>query len=694
MNRELITGKVSLRAVVFGVAWTIFITVFLALLEWFGQVKPLGVPMGAGGGFPQLYNPFSNSGIAYPWLFFILFPSLIMFLLPRKFRFNAAEWALIYAMIAAVPMTALQRRGAGGWFNIYSVLWGLKQASTKPYIDDYLSPLLAPKSVEVADAVFAGGISVDWGFWMPYIAYWIALNCSVWLFLLFGAAILSEIYINVESLAFPLASASLELTESGSPTATKEKSILWSKFFWLAFAISLVQLVVWQFGTAFMPGTVLVDPEVVPMSKSFTQYQWVPGCLIFNWQPLIFGWPLLLPLDVTISTPIFWAILYWIVPAVWIYMGVMPPVSPGTPDWKLWTSLCNGQLNSGINPFGGYSMFGAGAYLGLLFIPLIIHHRQLISSLKMAFHGQDESKKRWYQLIWSGWAVFGLILIVLLTTTGIAIQYSILFVFWLGSIWTAIGRASAEGGADTAIRQSGMNAWASQSITRFPNALIASTGMLSDPTSTMNFYGLMHHFTNDWGGRSLGNPVPWYLSAWGYAAKSQSNVSKKQLLLLQLVGTVLAIAIAMPLGVWLMHTWGMEIHISGDNRGAWNFAASIIRNDGTLMGFNPEDPRVWQMFSAGVAVIAIIYIGRILPRTGRLFAYISPVAVVMPFLSMNIWFPCIIASIVRLIAYRVGGIAYEQKYIRPIGLGLVCSQAIFFVIAALALVSRGIPAVT
>ena len=626
----------------------------------------------------HIQNEYRTQGwFALPFLIFLL-PSVIQLLLPKKFRLNQAELAFIFSMIVPVPFMAIS--GASGIeLFVGPIRECIRSPSRAPFIKEYIHPLLFPKEIfdntALSDSIYHGGAPVNWAIWAVPLAFYMIWLIVMRLFFLFGAMLLRDQYIDVENLPFPAATAAketLDLIQTSSSAESEKSPIKGRKMFIAGIILGLL----YQLWALDIHG---VDH---PWELDFSPYCFHNGPVYFDFNPIVIGVGLLLPISVVTSTPIFYAIVCMILPNILVAVGEMAPLKLGNSGRVAADKYAiTMQWASDTNWRGGQWPIFYGAMFGLAIWPLIIHRRVWIQSLRRALKGVQGASDRIY---WAGWGITGIAIIALFVLVGIPVIPSIVLLALISLYYLAMTRAAAEGGVYMfPFRGDKCYTWV-----YFNNAVIfgyagaptlpfldlktVPTGLISE--ELLGAGALSNHTGSAWGATC---PIMWDMEALKFG--SLTDTRKKDIFIGLLIAAILPVIISLPFGLWLTYTHGFVYHFTS-SRTISNAARALeTGHPWAYSSIYPVNAITLVNYLVGFFVVGALYFARTAGGViGSIFMYLHPAGLIWAyFTGYSVYTQFIIAAVIRLVAYRFGGVKLYEEKIRPIGLGLFVSAAIW-----------------
>jgi len=617
---------------------------------------------------------------AFCVLALILSITAIMRIIPEKYRFNKAELAFLITSIMTVPILA-DRDGYSMLLTAFS--WDISIGAN--YVEHTLkniSPNFLVNDEELLRQQFYGGVPVPWNAWIVPLTFQMLLWICLRLFFFFGISLIQHVYIDQEALAFPMET---NVTKTLIDFSSGEKKIgpLSSKESKRIVLISLIIGVLWFLllkPKYWYPSVTLLEDN--PLIIDLTPTGLLPAPLKLNFNFADWGWLILMPIDVLVTMPIAWIIFYVIIPPIMISTGNLTEIPPGTSGRTAVIRIASMRENTLWK--GGYGPLQFGLILGLALVPLIRNRRSIIRSIKSVSTGGPYETPLSPKVLWLGWAITGLATVGLFSMFEIPVWYSFVLVFFLSCWYMGLGRAFAKASAYMMNMDGHGVGWCGQWWTAQLNHTV---GLVGDTPAAFNSQWIVQQLAlpmvGNNGGLEPTNPAIWHLS--GFKLGQLTKADRKQMSVAILIGSLIPVLIAVPLGLWLSYTFGWYAPGSGLGRLCWPSRATISTFFSNMRG-RPSGPwlRTPDLGSNIVTIVGFVIVAvmEYLRRFGGAFLYMSPVGVAFAFFSSegSYIMGAIIISIVRLIVFRVGGTKLYDEKILPIGVGLILGQAVSWII--------------
>jgi len=337
-------------------------------------------------------------------------------LLPARTRLRPQEWAVALAML---------------WVSVFSTFFGWDIWPNFAYfplnvpLEEKIlySPLWWPWDETAANQAMTGGFPVPWNILTVPTILWELLFGALTFAVLFWCIIWRKQVIEVEKINFCWADPVADLIKWGQSEESRPV-IFKQKLFW---ASTLISFLMWLplLINEVRPGLLTVAPEL-PGSAAWVGYPYggsvnlipytsayLPDAYLFlNWNPQAVSLWYFFPLDVlqTIWGGMF--LLYVIAPPIMVSMGIIPDVS------KLGENPVYRAAGCDYGPRWMLT-FTWGGFLGLGFIYILYHWRQLLGFLRQIMKPiKSEPGDISVRSAWIGLGICGIIIIALLASYG------------------------------------------------------------------------------------------------------------------------------------------------------------------------------------------------------------------------------------------------------------------------------------
>jgi hypothetical protein len=610
-----------------------------------------------------------------------------------------------------VPVLTGDNSPAGRRWNITASWMYTARLGTEPsdYVLTHMSPLLFPNNATVLSSMQYGGVAVPWSAWTTPIMFQLTLWISFYTFLAMGAALLQEQYVDTESLPFPLANATsdiLGLVDASDTEKTKtKKSGNYLTLIMLGFVFYIIWYILFPTERTFtvggFPSNVIYPPLMdfiaTPLYVDFTPQGLFPSSLMFNFDPIVgwFGLLLILPMSVVVSTPIAEVIMWFILPPLLISAGELPTWNLGAlfGDYALfvhnWLIGNNslGSPTSNLMNFGGYQNFIAGVVFAMAFVPLLYQRKGIINSIKKAISGEGGS---WIsqRMLWAIWGLTGLISIILFTVVGWPIYWTIIWMFLLGGLTMGWTRISAATGVMMGIQ---INTFGNSFGSIIRQEVTYALGMWSPGKANYNVQVLSSFMSgSDHCGWAETYPMMWNMD--GYKLADLANAQRKNSLVAMLLGLWIPLVIGVIVSIWAGYTIGWDKANTWATGRPFHEAYGLTEvGKSTYYVGPPGVPKPGDYVSILIGFIVAFALMFARTRFGGFLTYLTPAGFLSAyFWGYSIWIPCIIVAIIRFTVTRVGGIKMYNEKVYPIGLGMLAGAGLRFFIMVITWTALGL----
>jgi len=623
-------------------------------------------------------------------------------IIPEKYRLNPAEMAFIFSCIVTVPV--LSGGCLSGVIKYPSELphWAVTYGAggRQEWVLSRISPLLYPTDLEVLKAMKTGvsPSEVPWSAWTVPIVfvtiYWIIMR----LFFLFGAAILQNLFIDVEALPFPIqTNVNYELINISTSKDYKKRGILSSKISRILFVIGfLIYFLLYIFNggrftpTSYIPGWPYYAPELY---VDLTPMHITTSPLCFDFEPTSFAWLMIMPLDVVTSVWISSIIFYQIMAPILVSTGAINDWGEGVgvetaARFYLYTHR---NQPKDIEWEGGYSVIRCGMLLAIAIIPLVIHRKRIFASIKTAISGGEGGfiKPR---ILWAGWGLTAIILIGLYIAVGVPVYYSPILLAVIGIQYLGVARICAASIGYPRLlphvwEYEGNEVPAYLACTAFGLGMNESAGATNAIFLTFQYHS---------GAASMNDmSLVYWLEM--FKLGQLTNADRRKLPIAMIIGAVIPIIIGVPLGVYLYYTMGgfSPRHMWSTSKalwGAWNLYSN--GSEATTNFRYPVETGIYIRYVSGFILICLIEFLR--ARFATLSSFVSPYGFFLGLvdLGQSLWFPALILTVIRVVVYRVGGTRMYEEKILPIGVGIIVSESLCKILTVVTQVLAGMQYIT
>ncbi|MCD6510356.1 MAG: hypothetical protein J7L11_08240, partial [Thermoprotei archaeon] len=313
-----------------------------------------------------------------------------------------------------------------------------------------------------------------------------------------------------------------------------------------------------------------------------------------------------------------------------------------------------------------------GIVWGLALFPIIVYWRYFVDVFKLGGvkFGREEEPLN-YRIMVLGLIVSAVLYIALCMVVGVPVHLAILQIILVGLWHIGLTRWHAETGWGAGL----IGGWTEWNSIHF-QPLLFSLGLTGSPEVATPFQATMFIWTNTcWGGGSgsIHNVGGLLLDAFRVAY--DFKMKTRHVFIVYFVSVILTVVVGATLMLWSAYTYGISGMPIANNL-IWYFSYRPCE-EGVL--HNPiwsPTPGYWANIAFGFIFVYLIYYFR--RRFGGIFNYIVPAAILVTAShGVNLWFPFIIAFVIRRLLLRIGGAPLLERIGRPLGAGLLVGSAVW-----------------
>ncbi|MEM2342204.1 MAG: DUF6785 family protein [Candidatus Bathyarchaeia archaeon] len=717
--------KASLRGWVIAIAWSVFVGIII-MMGWYFVA----------GNYPEMYSGiFDTDWDWYTWYvrayFFITLPMLIFSFVPKRLhRMSSRDLALIYIgtlTASAFTLSCFDNYGSPAWtFHgiIYEYIDHVARRgydlvtftqAFRPWLPDYptekdmlyLRHFQADMRASVRSIIDPVPFPLD-KFIRPFIMWLIPMILHI-LTLIFLMSLLKKQFVDEEALPFPNTQLILAMIRSASEE-DKESNIFKSKWTYLGVLLGIVlKLPDWIY--LFYPYSItdwqnymtirLVIP-VIPITIA-----------IFS--PGVIGFGLMIPTDILLSFFITWFVFDVVIMNVAGALGYVN-IMPGWTMENFHQNAMYGPGSIGGPGVGGLYWTILGASFTIALWPIILNYRGWIAGLKAIIKPDPKTDKGAplsHRYLWLGFITCQVLSLIYWATVGAALHvllfmlplYLLIYIAWARTV----GEAGAWGGPVSAEFINQYVDLQKTTIVAWGKSLVANTiGLPSDYVpkgvngiSTIHFRTFLAPEMNMTLRTESMLPTGYLLE--GYYVASAVNLRARDILLMTIITSILILIICPLLPMWQMATWTIPSHVQAipsarrfqkaftmphielcssyaiyrGTHGFWEASAGGDTYPLNVAGTLP-------LFFAGLIGTAIIQYLR-LRHPGFLYNPIGMIILLMGPDVSRIWFPALVALIIRYITIRTKGSKFFDEKILPIALGMIFASGVYYFIMGAAM---------
>jgi len=416
---------------------------------------------------------------------------------------------------------------------------------------------------------------------------------------------------------------------------------------------------------------------------------WVP--IEINLDLPAIGAALFVPSTTLLSFIVFRFVYFWILPPIWVSLGLWDPMPTG----KTHGGYIYSTIAEGLGPitntagwrewFGGiYAWFGDGAVAALLFVPLLVTYRgELVQRLKAIVKPNPEIERTQptkYRYMWLGFIVCWLLngLVYWYGTAYVAPYWWCLISIILPFLWWPIfvARVAGEIGSGMSIRCDNPGHYIQGAFCYW---WIAPDGPFTFPPKE-RFLAIRGNLSYSWVTR--GSPLTSSLEM--YKVAHALKVHSKYIMIAGLLSVIVCTLVAGPTFLTFIHMIGVE------NAKPWMGAETVhtgpMRYPFYICRDNPSykagtAPSLGQWVAFAVGAIEIIIIMALRARFPWFPFNAAGAAIAWWWMTQAFFVPAIIGYIIRTVVIKVGGIKMYEEVLIPLATGLISGFTIMTAIA-------------
>ncbi|MCS7119834.1 MAG: DUF6785 family protein [Nitrososphaerota archaeon] len=619
-------------------------------------------------------------------------------------RVRKGELIVILAMMMAVWMFPLYQglmwtvtmlgvaRGASAFHR-----WTLGYGAERNWI---FGP--DPNVAEYWNSWMYGG-PVPWDKWIPSLTVSILTVMPLLLSYVFLASIWRRMWIDIEALPYPLATANsmvinqvYEKTEKGTP------KILANIYLWIGFVVGFILLIPW-WGVDTLPWLGLsrwpehwVYPPQTNLSGMRNSLGLYNVCLTFNMQPMWVAGAFLVPTTTLLSYIVGAFFACYLLQCLPVYLGIWEAGSYGNDVTTNWRGFTGPMMQAWTRDWGARAFSAFGAMFGLVYFPLWIHRAEVIDMIKAVFgKGSPEVEKR--EPMKLRYLVIGYIICVLwyvfmwdFRTTG-GKQFGVL-PYIAGIIWVVatgwmymIGSARTEAEFGVLVSPINCNMFAHNWNEGMKTYWFADTGSPFYISDLKTRYLVLSADVSWFDQVFRAAPFTYLLHYFKIA--SLNRVHAKYILIGAIIATVVGAAITPPmlLQFWCMYgaTRLKEFAYDGSpsnyfQRGPTYGSTNVVGDYWRGGVIAQPVAGQWVQFVVTAIGISCIYI----LRSKFPWFPLNAAGVALGFLWVVdfLFFPSIIALVLKWIILKVGGLKLYEEKAMPLMVGVAASLGLAVVV--------------
>jgi len=695
MNRE-VGVHIRSRAYILGL---VAVVIYAAVNSFLAVFGPAWQPWFA-------ISPNVRVEETYEHLTFIYFvpfiTSLLVAALNKKNKFLNKSETLIVITMVLVPIwiptyfglfgnyaIAYHARASSTWFPVYEKLGH--------EIEYLFGPV--PWDDHAKWEPFLYGGPVNWADWGIPTLFFLAWCIPFWLMSVFFAGIIRKQWIDVENLEFPLVTGITRMLDLAYERKNGKSGIFRNKYLWLGVLISVVASAP-SWIHCLVPQLIFLRPWKPPGNPGqgrvaitwgwdlipFAFLPWVP--IIINLDPWMIGAAIFVPSTTLLSFIVFHFILFWVLPPIFVSLGIWDPMTTGKTETIIYNYVGVGTGPIGIakwqSLFGGhYAWFSEGAIFGVWAIPLLITYRgELIKRLKAIIKPNTElegTEPAKYRFMWLGFIICWLATSYMwwFASNGAAnFIWVMLSLFGIWAIWTIqTARVAAEFGSGACMK---CDTWGFHQQATFSQWAVYE-GPFALPQKE-RFLALRGNLTFSWTIR--GSPLISTLEM--FKAAKITNTHPKRIFVAAIISVIVCAVVSAPVFLSTIHTFGIEnlkpwMGAQTVESGPMRYNFYIARDSPTYKAGIRPVPGQWIAFAIGIAQTAIIMLLR--SRFPWFPFNAAGAAIAWLLQPWAMFIPAIIAYIIKITVIKVGGLKMYENELLPLATGLIAGIGLMSVVS-------------
>ncbi|RLE65710.1 MAG: hypothetical protein DRJ38_03290 [Thermoprotei archaeon] len=712
--------KASVRGWVFAIVFSFFIAVFSMMMIYFAPWPYVESVSGAAGHPPEWRQWFIRG------LFLVIVPMLILSYIPKKVhKLSSRDLALIYiGVILAFAFTGATTRHehstiATGLQGIFYELADhiLRRGYDQESMISAYAPFV-PQLEDIRDMwhydlqrrtklrSITEPVSIDWGAFLPPALNFFFFTSIDVLALMLLACLIKRQYIDEEHLPFPNTMMILQCirSASGEEAPNVFKSVWFGAGVLLGIVLKLPDWIYMAFPyDVILYNQLRVFNLILPM---------IPiGISIF--QPATIGLSLMIPIQVMISFFITWFVFdVIIVNAVAPFVGIT--IEPGT-TMNTYHSIAVGDI-AGPNA-GGLIWTVLGAVIAVALWPIIRNYRGWVASFKAIFKPDPELDARSplpHRWLWVGLIVLLVLEIAYFAALGAwihALLFALPFYLLIHIAWMrTVGEAGAYNGMPGGFSGEFSDVLDNSAITGWGRSFVKAT--VGDPSvyaPEVGFKGTSRrHFMTFlapiWGQNNFlpkdRMPTGYLLEA--FVIAEAVNLRSRDILKMAIIVALFTLLVCPLIPIWQAATWTVPNYLEVGYAEAYrHFGVPHMAQINSYYyprawrgfwyesyGSNEVDLQVhttllW-FFPGLIGSLLIYFIRSKFPS----FIY-NPVAMIlwiMPQPLSDIWFPMLLALVIKYVAIRYKGAKFFEENLIPMALGMIFASGLCYAVQSLMMV--------
>jgi len=641
----------------------------------------------------------------FPWIQLIIFTAIIgvienawLAFQPSQFfhfyiwgivacplQLTGGPFIILFACIALSRIPALKK-----WFSLRNIIllwivtvctsWFTDYAANMEWygeiflgrvINPELSVLYVPSFMAppepVVNQLVMGGYPVPWGDWMPAIAFWWALSAVFGMLMASAAIILRRGWTDIEILPFPHVMATYELLSNTTDlTPTSRDKVARMRPFLIGILLGIVvQVPIWGQGLfpwfpdlygwrtnmcAHGGGYITTDS---PLAQ-------IAGLSIYQKHPVFIAIAYFAPLSVLFSTWFFY-LVFLIIMQIAFIMGYYTGITEIGGCGRSW---CGTTTPNYGEPFKFMSLSYVGGSIALTLIYLVLNRRYLLETLKAAFGGMDEGTRSKleekevmsYRNAYILFAIFFVLATAIMMSIGLGVAAAVTMPISVFVFWIADARIWGQAGATLQGAEHGQAFYKIFFWDQAPDP----------PTREYMLSGYFSEWMVDvpkaFGGAMLSSFAAFRMA-------KLTNLDNKDIFKALVVGIIVAPLSVLVTFIWLNYTFGLTRLAAFGSF----FTDSLIDRTG-----NPENWNVRPGTTPWIPnmLVGMLIVGGLYFLHARFIWFpLEPIGFIfgMSYMSLlwGIWFPFLIAWILKSLTLRFGGTKAFENLGVPLAAGFI-----------------------
>jgi hypothetical protein len=600
----------------------------------------------------------------------------------------AIKSGLLKNRASPATLTYLYATGLGiGYFinQQYPGCMFMRMLATRvsnPEAANMLFPEFMIPSANLVKQIIAGTTIIPWIDWIPFISFWSLLNILFAFYFISIASIFRHQWIDLEKVPFPHTMPAYELIRNAHTQTAGKRSSFRNKPFiigiiaGLAFQMPITMTAMfpwfpdifgWRVNTC-ATGTWYVTAEN-PLAG-------IVGLTNLNKHPMVMALSYFVPLNILLSSLIFW-IIYIVIVQITFVMGNYTGLETLGGCGRTW---CTPSPN--IDPPLRLALVSnVGGNIGLVLFYLILNRKYVVSTFRVALgkgelHEFESEEPMSYKIAYLTVAVSFILITILFMVSGISLSAAILipisaFIFWFAQV-RIVGLAAVPTRGN-----------------RFGSFFHRSLLWPDAPTPMTRDCALSTHFARNWGADTPSDGWPGLWTGFmSYRMANLTGTNNGNVLKVLLVSTIIAATMTHVAFVWVGYTFSVSRlpAISGytgaDVYGSCYSPDSIIRYPST------GKPLEWMPN----VVVGLVIVGLLSFLHARYISFpLEPIGFIITLSDGNLWgmsLPFFVAWIAKTLTLRVGGSKAYEQYGVPAAGGVVIGTLIVSLLGGAGMIVR------